>query len=156
MDLSLYIHVPFCVRKCDYCDFYSIPYEKAVADDFISSLAKEWFLVKNELGLKVPVIKTIFFGGGTPSILSISQWQVLQSSLMKHLNLADDVEWTIECNPDSFTEEKADFWRSIGVTRLTFGIQSLNDEELRYLGRPHTAKQTLALGSTRISGPFRF
>ncbi|HMD69232.1 MAG TPA: radical SAM family heme chaperone HemW [Chitinivibrionales bacterium] len=153
MDISLYIHIPFCVKKCGYCDFYSIPHDDILADNFVSALAKEWLIVKNDLGLKDPVIKTISFGGGTPSILSITQWQAIQTSLIGQLNVADDVEWTIECNPDSFTQEKTDFWRSIGVSRLTFGIQSLNDNELRYLGRPHTSEQALrALESPALAG----
>lgn len=126
-----------------YCDFYSIPYGESLADDFISALEKEWSLIRKEVNLENPVIHTLFFGGGTPSILSIKQWETINRSLIKQLNLADDIEWTIECNPESFTAQKAELWHSIGVTRLTFGIQSLNDDELRILGRPHSAEQAL-------------
>jgi oxygen-independent coproporphyrinogen-3 oxidase len=75
--------------------------------------------------------------------LSLKQWETINNRLIKQLNLADDVEWTIECNPESFSEEKAELWHYMGVTRLTFGIQSLNDDELRILGRPHSAEQAL-------------
>jgi oxygen-independent coproporphyrinogen-3 oxidase len=143
MNISLYIHIPFCVKKCGYCDFYSIPYKESLADDFISALETEWGLVKKEKNLENPIIQTLFFGGGTPSILCIKQWETINRTLIKQLNLADDVEWTIECNPESFSEEKAEQWHSMGVTRLTFGVQSLNDDELRVLGRPHSAAQAL-------------
>jgi oxygen-independent coproporphyrinogen III oxidase len=143
MNLSLYIHIPFCVKKCGYCDFYSVPYDAILVDDFITALEKEWGLIKKELGIENSLIKTIFFGGGTPSIMSIKQWGTINRSLIKQLNLSDDVEWTIECNPESFSTEKAELWHSMGVTRLTFGIQSLNDDELRILGRPHSSEQAL-------------
>jgi oxygen-independent coproporphyrinogen-3 oxidase len=143
MNISIYIHTPFCVKKCGYCDFYSVPNEESLADDFISALEKEWSLVRKEMNLENPVIQTLFFGGGTPSILSIKQWETINRLLIKKLTLADDVEWTIECNPESFSAEKAELWQSMGVTRLTFGVQSLNDKELRILGRPHSAEQAL-------------
>jgi oxygen-independent coproporphyrinogen III oxidase len=151
MNLSLYIHIPFCVKKCGYCDFYSIPYEESLADEFISALEKEWDLVKKENNLENPVIQTLFFGGGTPSILSIKQWETINRALIKQLKLAEDIEWTIECNPESFSMEKAELWHSMGVTRLTFGIQSLNDDELKILGRPHSAEQAfLAINSPTL------
>jgi oxygen-independent coproporphyrinogen III oxidase len=146
--ISLYIHIPFCVKKCLYCDFYSVPYDNSLADDFISALVKEWPLIRKEMNLENPVIQTLFFGGGTPSILSIKQWETINRSLIKQLNLADDIEWTIECNPESFSTEKAELWHSMGVTRLTFGIQSLNDDELRILGRPHSSEQALLVISS--------
>jgi oxygen-independent coproporphyrinogen-3 oxidase len=143
MNISLYIHIPFCVKKCGYCDFYSVPYDPQVASEFIDALEKEWLFVKKELELEKCQIKTIFFGGGTPSVLSIKQWETINRRLIKQLKLAEDVEWTIECNPESFSAEKAELWHSMGVTRLTFGVQSLNDDELRILGRPHSAEQAL-------------
>jgi oxygen-independent coproporphyrinogen-3 oxidase len=145
MNISLYIHIPFCVKKCSYCDFYSVPYTTAIAGEFISALGKEWLLVKKECGLENNRVTTIFFGGGTPSILSLEQWEFLQKSLTRHLAVADDVEWTIECNPDSFSREKAGLWNFLGATRLTIGVQSIVDEELRVLGRPHSADQALSV-----------
>jgi|WetSurMetagenome_2_1015567.scaffolds.fasta_scaffold00220_19 oxygen-independent coproporphyrinogen III oxidase len=148
MEISLYIHVPFCGRKCGYCDFYSVPYEDVLADEYVTALVKEWSIVSKDLGLENAVIKTVFCGGGTPSLLSVAQWQKLRSSLMQHMDITHDAEWTIECNPDSFDGEKAELWRSMGVTRLTFGIQSLDEKELKWLGRIHSAEQaTRALDS---------
>jgi oxygen-independent coproporphyrinogen-3 oxidase len=142
--ISLYIHIPFCVRKCRYCDFYSIPYVTDEAEAFITALAVEWEIVKRDLNLDNAIIRTVFFGGGTPSMLSLGQWERISDILMKKLSLSTDCEWTIECNPDSFTEEKASLWQSMGVTRLTFGIQSLDDRELGFLGRRHLSAQALA------------
>lgn len=143
MNISLYIHVPFCAKKCNYCDFYSVEYNEETADRFVAALYREWELVSSSLGLKNVEIKTIFFGGGTPSILSVKIWDALRKSLVHHLELAPEIEWTIECNPDSFTEEKAELWHKMGVTRLTLGVQSLNDLELRSLGRIYTAQQAI-------------
>jgi oxygen-independent coproporphyrinogen-3 oxidase len=152
---SLYVHIPFCIKKCRYCDFYSIPYNDSFADRFIHALVKEWGLVKNELALGNATITTIFFGGGTPSMLSQEQWKLVDKLLIKTLRLSSDVEWTIECNPDSFTEEKAALWLSMGVTRLTFGVQSLIDRELTTLGRPHTAQQALTVLQSPILSKFK-
>jgi oxygen-independent coproporphyrinogen-3 oxidase len=141
--LSLYIHIPFCIRKCRYCDFYSEPSDAAGVDKFIDSLVLEWDLVKNTHRLENVPITTLFFGGGTPSILSPTQWNAIHDRLIKRLSLSDDCEWTIECNPDSFSVEKAKLWNSFGATRLTFGVQSFNESELRTLGRAHDAKRTV-------------
>jgi oxygen-independent coproporphyrinogen III oxidase len=153
--LSLYIHIPFCIRKCRYCDFYSVPYDASLIDDFIIALGKEWDLVSHELPNKPDSISTIFFGGGTPSLLSEQHWTRINDVLMKRLPISPDCEWTIECNPDSFTISKARLWHSMGVTRLTFGIQSLDDTEVSILGRPHTVAQSLAVLDSPILGIFK-
>ena len=156
MNISLYIHIPFCAKKkCLYCDFYSVPYDASLADAFIAALEKEWLLVKKGLALEDSRVKTIFFGGGTPSVLSPQQWERINARLIGDLATADDYEWTIECNPDSFTNEKARLWRSFGVTRLTFGVQSLRDNELEFLGRPHSAAQALALLALPVLSDFK-
>jgi oxygen-independent coproporphyrinogen-3 oxidase len=154
MNISLYIHIPFCTKKkCLYCDFYSVPYNTSLADAFIAALGKDWLLVKKDLGLEDSIVETIFFGGGTPSTLSPMQWDRVNACLIRHLNLAKDCEWTVECNPDSFTDENARLWQSFGVTRLTLGVQSLRNNELRFLGRPHTAEQALSvIESSAVSG----
>jgi oxygen-independent coproporphyrinogen III oxidase len=153
--LSLYIHIPFCVRKCRYCDFYSIPYESDDAERFVQALAAEWELVKREFRLGRTEIRTIFVGGGTPSLLSTRLWELIHALLTKGLPRSAECEWTIECNPDSFTEEKASLWLSMGVTRLTFGVQSLNDGELGFLGRPHSAEQALTILESPVLRKFK-
>jgi oxygen-independent coproporphyrinogen III oxidase len=153
--ISLYIHIPFCVRKCRYCDFYSIPYDTDEAGRFVRALASEWELVKKELCLEAAEIRTIFIGGGTPSMLSMEQWELINTLLVKNLPRSPDCEWSLECNPDSFTEEKALLWHSMGVTRLTFGVQSINDLELGILGRPHSAAQALAVFESPVLSRFK-
>src|SRR5271169_6158058 len=113
--LSLYIHIPFCIKKCRYCDFYSIPYDKDEAGRFVQALAAEWKLVKKEYGLDRSEVRTIFIGGGTPSMLPPELWERINALLLKNLHRSADCEWTIECNPDSFTEEKANLWLSMGA-----------------------------------------
>lgn len=151
LSISLYIHIPFCVKKCHYCDFYSIPYNESLADDFIEALLLEWKLVKKKHSLENVSIDTIYFGGGTPSIFTMGQWKKIVECLIKKLSFAKGYEWSIECNPDSFSIESASFWLDSGATRLSFGIQSLIDKELLFLGRVHNAKQALdALNSPSV------
>jgi oxygen-independent coproporphyrinogen III oxidase len=153
--ISLYIHIPFCVRKCNYCDFYSIPFDSALADAYVKALCVEWGQSKKEYYLEHTPVQSIYFGGGTPSLLSVGQWQELKRGLIDNLTVAPDLEWTVECNPDSFTEEKALLWHSMGVTRLTIGIQSLNDDELRCIGRPHTSDEAKAVLTSSVLLKFK-
>jgi oxygen-independent coproporphyrinogen-3 oxidase len=118
-------------------------YNESLADDFVNALMIEWELVKEKYSLENVQIETLYFGGGTPSMLTKGQWKTIVERLVKKLPLAPAYEWSIECNPDSFTEEFARFWLDSGVTRLSFGIQSLDDRELRTLGRVHDARQAL-------------
>jgi oxygen-independent coproporphyrinogen-3 oxidase len=153
--ISLYIHIPFCVKKCRYCDFYSVPYQEESASSFVRALVAEWQIVKKELGLDGAEIRTIFIGGGTPTMLTPRHWEFLDKYLFKTLRLPQDVEWSIECNPDSFDEDLARLWLSRGVTRLTFGIQSLEDRELEFLGRPHSAAKALAVLDSPVLSRFK-
>ena len=140
--LSLYVHVPFCAKKCRYCDFYSVPYDTSLAGIYLGTLAKEIDLCKKKHEFDgSPRIQTVFIGGGTPTVLSAGQLRALCRLLRTNFSFSKDYEWTVECNPDSFTNEKASVLRSEGVTRLTFGIQSLDDRELAFLGRVHTAER---------------
>ncbi len=133
---SLYIHVPFCEVKCNYCDFYSVKQQSAV-DSYLRALDSE---VKRQLRasphLKDLPVRTIFVGGGTPSILSVTEWQRL-AAIIGQFTLDAVEEWSVECNPESFSVEKAEAYLTSGVNRLSFGVQSLNEEELRQIGRIH-------------------
>jgi len=139
--LSLYIHIPFCAKKCRYCDFYSVKYDPDLADAYVEAVAKEWELVGKENGIGSARIETVYVGGGTPSLLTIAQWEKLIDSTGALKPGNGTTEWTVECNPDSFTNEKAHFLADRGVTRLTFGVQSMHDTELRILGRIHSARR---------------
>lgn len=151
--LSLYVHIPFCVKKCRYCDFLSFTFDTVLADRYIEAVSEELRLLCRKYHWEKPVINTLFFGGGTPSVLSRRQWQRLADRIRSSITLADNYEWTVECNPDSFSDEKALLYLRTGVNRITFGVQSLVPEELSIAGRVHSAKCVFeVLGSSTLSG----
>jgi len=129
---SLYLHVPFCAHKCEYCAFYSEAVHGEIVDRYVAALIREMESVAEDLE---PL--TIFFGGGTPSLLNLRQWdQILKA--MERLNLPGADEWTVECNPATVSPDKAKLLRSRGVNRISMGVQSLNDDLLDRLGRVHS------------------
>ena len=139
--LSLYIHIPFCVRKCRYCGFYSTPYSSVGADDFISSLKVESMLLQD--AFKHRNFSSIYIGGGTPTILSTEQFQQGIKIIRDHFRIDDAAEFTVEANPNSVTKEKLRNLLECGVTRLSMGLQSFSDDVLAYLGRLHTAAEAI-------------
>ncbi len=152
--ISLYIHFPFCVQKCRYCDFYSVSDTSDYIDSYIDALKKEWDLVTAKYHLEDTAIQTIYCGGGTPSLLSIEQWQLFTSQVIHPFPVAGGAEWTIECNPDSFTKQKGEAWLESGVNRITIGVQSLNKRELTALGRVHTAEDAMEVLSNPVLKQF--
>jgi oxygen-independent coproporphyrinogen-3 oxidase len=129
---SLYVHVPFCAQKCEYCAFYSHPVQGDLVQRYLTALV-------NELQTRADELRphTVFFGGGTPSILSLAQWeQILQA--FGRLNLLGAAEWTVECNPATISLDKARLLRSYGVNRISMGVQSFDSGLLERLGRVHT------------------
>ena len=137
--ISLYFHIPFCKKKCNYCDFYSVCGETET-QAYINSLKKEILLKKTS-----EKVDTIFFGGGTPSILSKEQFCEVADFIRSNFDLSFDCEWTIEVNPESFSEKKAQVWLEKGVNRLSIGVQSLNDGELEVCGRIHNRKRAISV-----------
>ncbi len=129
---SLYIHVPFCVRKCLYCAFYSEPSSGELIDRYVGALVRELERVATDLHPR-----TIFFGGGTPSLLNLRQWELIFRAL-ERLPLSGVTEWTVECNPATVSLEKAKLFRAAGVNRISLGVQSFNETLLERLGRVHT------------------
>lgn len=128
---SLYVHVPFCAQKCSYCAFYSEASSGELINRYVSALIREMELVAQDLK---PA--TVFFGGGTPSILNLRQWdQILRA--MDRLNLLGATEWTVECNPATVSLDKAKLLRTFGVNRISMGVQSLDENLLDRLGRVH-------------------
>ena len=122
--LSAYLHIPFCERKCIYCDFYSIE-NLSLRKDFVELLIREIDLKLDAYpALARRELKTIFFGGGTPSLLEPRELEQIINALNKHFRIAHDVEFTLECNPGTVSEEKLQGYRSLGVNRLSFGVQS--------------------------------
>ena len=129
---SLYVHVPFCATKCEYCAFFSEPSSGEQMNRFVDALIREMELVSSSLKPR-----TIFFGGGTPSLLSTAQWRrVLEA--MERLCLLGADEWTVECNPATVSAEKARLLREHGVNRISMGVQSLDAGLLDRLGRIHS------------------
>ena len=129
---SLYVHVPFCAQKCEYCAFYSEASSGELINRYVAALVRELEIVAADLQPK-----TIFFGGGTPSILNLRQWeQILRA--MEKLNLSGAEEFTVECNPATVSTDKAKLLRDFGVNRISMGVQSLDEKLLDRLGRIHS------------------
>lgn len=131
---GIYVHIPFCRKKCDYCAFSSEVLQKEVPAEFISALCNE---IRSFSGPDES--STIFLGGGTPSLLGEGDLERIIASLSDRFCLQDP-EITIEVNPDDVTPQKADAWKSLGVNRLSLGVQSFDDETLRFMGRRHDAE----------------
>lgn len=129
---SLYVHVPFCAHKCEYCAFYSEPTRGETIQRYVDALVREIELVAPDLKPE-----TVFFGGGTPSLLNMGQWEKILTT-MARAGLIGAAEWTIECNPATVSEDKARLWRAYGVNRISMGVQSFNETLLEKLGRIHT------------------
>lgn len=137
MNLGIYIHIPFCVRKCNYCDFLSFPaHSTECISDYMKALIWEIELWKETVSAYE--VDTIFIGGGTPSLLSERELGTLFDSLYKYLDLSFLQEFSMECNPGTVTEEKLWLCHEAGVNRLSFGMQSAIEKELKKLGRIHT------------------
>jgi len=132
---SLYVHVPFCAHKCEYCAFYSAPPSGDVTNRYVAALVREMGLVAHELKPQ-----TVFFGGGTPSLLNLAQWRRILEA-MQRLNLLGAGEWTVECNPATVSDDKAKLLRDFGVNRVSMGVQSLDEQLLDRLGRLHSRGQ---------------
>lgn len=137
--LGVYVHIPFCERKCNYCDFYSIENDSQT-DEFIKSLCKEISLSSEVYGKNNPV-ETIFFGGGTPSKLKPEQLATIINCIDKNFDLSNLTEFTIECNPGTDFVRNLPFYKDVGINRISIGVQSFVDKELRYLERIHSAKE---------------
>lgn len=136
---SLYIHVPFCEAKCGYCSFYSRIPRDADLENYLLAVALEASRLRDLWGVSLPV-KTVYIGGGTPSALDIPSWLRLLNIIKGAFDLSETVEFTVEANPCSLSTALLDVWKDFGVTRLSIGVQSLNDEELKWLGRLHDAR----------------
>ena len=133
---GIYIHIPFCNSKCAYCGFYSIPLQKRKAE-FLEALKQE--MVSRKDYLHGETVETIYFGGGTPSILKVGEIENLLGLIQEHYSVEANVEITLEANPDTLSMEYLQGLRAIGINRLSIGIQSFFDDDLRYLSRRHDA-----------------
>lgn len=138
---GLYLHIPFCDTKCGYCDFYSIT-NNSLRPSFLPALLKEIEKYKKPLYTSQP-FDTIYLGGGTPSLLTPEELNHIFKTVFNGFSVTDNCEITVETNPGTIDEEKLKFYKSIGINRLSIGIQSFDDDELKLLGRIHDSKQAL-------------
>lgn len=152
--IGVYVHVPFCLRKCPYCSFYSVPFHKESTDAYVRAILRN---IDRYSGQHIKS-DTLYFGGGTPSVLDVSQVESIVDKCRQVFGL-DNAEITLEANPCTVDEEKLRGYRNAGINRLSFGIQSADDEKLRFLGRLHdrdTAVRAVELaakvGFENISG----
>lgn len=137
---GIYIHIPFCNSKCAYCNFFSLA-SKSKIDDYVEALKKE-IIVRNQY-LGGEEVRTIYFGGGTPSLLSLRHIEDILELLHKNYNIISNPEITLEVNPDTIDKEKMISLKKLGINRISVGIQSFNDEDLKYLDRRHDSRHAL-------------
>lgn len=138
--LELYIHIPFCVRKCQYCDFLSGPSDEETKDRYIEALLKEIRAAEHTEDYE---IVSVFIGGGTPSALKAEAIASIMRTLQEKFFFCEDAEVTIEANPGTVDPEKLTIYRNVGINRLSLGLQSTDAEELKLLGRIHSYEEFL-------------
>lgn len=149
-ELGIYIHVPFCGKKCGYCDFYSTSYRKGTANAYTEAVCRNI----RSYGDRAVSVDTVYFGGGTPSLLSSSQLEKILIELGGCFRLSDSCEITLEANPNTVSGEKLSELREIGINRLSLGVQSLNDRELKQLGRAHSAERAVRSVNDAVKAGF--
>jgi len=143
--LGLYLHIPFCHARCGYCDFVTFTGKEDRIDNYVSDLCREIALYGQGALRCAPtdLISTVFFGGGTPSLLEGHHLEQIFSAIRRHLRLNPNVEITLEANPESVTPEKAKAWKDAGVNRLSLGLQAFDDGLLKKMDRLHNVRQFL-------------
>jgi oxygen-independent coproporphyrinogen-3 oxidase len=135
---GIYLHIPFCKKACHYCNFHFSTQIEHI-DTFVNALIKEIAIQKNYLDTPV---ETIYFGGGTPSLLNTTHLDKIMEAIYMHYKIATEVEFTLEANPDDMDVAKASMWKSKGINRLSIGIQSFQEEALAWMNRAHTTNQS--------------
>jgi oxygen-independent coproporphyrinogen III oxidase len=134
---GIYIHIPFCKQQCSYCDFHFSTTFDTYRQEMIDVICKELVVRKNE-----DRIATIYFGGGTPSILFASELELILTTIRTNYTVEQEVEITLECNPDDCSEQRFDEWRKLGINRLSIGIQSFDETQLKWMNRAHSSIQS--------------
>ena len=151
-ELELYIHIPFCVRKCNYCDFLSFTTDEDTQRQYVKALCKEIFYYGAHC--RDYVVSTVYIGGGTPSWLWESDMAEIMDAVHKNFALLPDAEVSVECNPGTVTAQKFAVYRQSGINRISLGLQSAQNVELKMLGRIHTWEQFLKTYELARSGGF--
>ena len=140
--VSLYIHVPFCLRKCHYCAFHSIKAKPGDIEIWLCDIKKQIKAIRSSIG-KI-ILNTAYIGGGTPTVIDEAGWSEIERIIKENFDLIPGAEFTVEANPETLSDFHIRIWKSIGVTRVSLGVQSLNDNELVSIGRNHTASDAIA------------
>jgi oxygen-independent coproporphyrinogen III oxidase len=139
---GIYIHIPFCKQACLYCNFhFSVSLSKKTA--VVNAILKEIELQAKEKFIAGKLIDTIYFGGGTPSLLNVAELNSIIQTLQKKFTIATNAELTLEANPDDITANNLQQWKAAGINRLSVGLQSFREDELRWMNRAHTAAESL-------------
>jgi oxygen-independent coproporphyrinogen-3 oxidase len=155
---GIYIHIPFCRTRCSYCDFATGQYESGLSERYVRALAREISLfaakrADGSHGGEAARVDTVYFGGGTPSLLAPAQVSHLLAGVRARFDVSADAEVTLEMNPGTVTRETAEGFRAAGVNRASFGLQTFDDAQLRRLGRTHTAEDARrTLSTLRAAG----
>ncbi len=148
--VGLYVHVPFCERKCEYCDFYSIE-SRTLLGRFVKSVCRE--ITGSAVRCAGAIVDTVYFGGGTPSLLAAHQVESILNVIRTGYRLGQDAEVTLEVNPGTVDLAALEAFRQAGINRLSIGVQSFDNEELRFLGRIHSAADArVCIGVARRAG----
>jgi oxygen-independent coproporphyrinogen-3 oxidase len=149
----VYVHVPFCIKRCGYCSFNTAPYLARAVPRFVRAVLAEIDAAAEAAWAPAVGAATVFFGGGTPSLLAPEQLAAILDRLRARLALAAGAEVTVECNPDGLTRQRLEGFRAAGVTRISLGVQSLDDALLPRIDRLHTAAQAReAFAAARAAG----
>jgi oxygen-independent coproporphyrinogen III oxidase len=149
---GIYIHVPFCTKKCFYCDFYSIETLKLFGR-YLDALGLELELKAESFEGDIPEISTVYFGGGTPSLMYPEQLQKIIEKINTLYPISKNAEWTLEANPGTYDIERLKYFKQAGINRLSIGVQSFNDMELLFLQRIHNSKEAIeGIMSARLAG----
>lgn len=135
---GIYIHIPFCKTRCSYCDFFTQT-NKSQKEKYIGAIIEELFLRKNYLDKEI--VETIYFGGGTPSQLSYSDLKIIFEQIQQHFNIGENPEITIEANPDDLNDEYVKLLKDLPFNRISIGIQSFDNTELKFIDRRHSAQE---------------
>jgi oxygen-independent coproporphyrinogen III oxidase len=150
----LYVHVPFCLRRCSYCDFAVEAVSEAPTAAWLEAIARELDQISEEQGWEGHgELDTIYIGGGTPSLIGGAGLSGLRAVLARHFTWSTEVEWTAEANPETLTPDVAMQWRDAGVNRISLGVQTFNEDALRWMGRVHGADgPARAFDAARVAG----
>jgi len=143
-DLGIYLHIPFCVKRCHFCAFYLVLHEEQRVEQFLQALEGEIVLYAKQPGMSERPVSTVYVGGGTPTVLRPGQLATILSSITSRFSLSEQCEITVEATPESLTDKYADFLQQAGVTRLSIGIQSFVQQERTRLGLSGTMAEAMS------------